>query len=107
MICLKKTEKNAKVELEGVAPVSGKLHPLEPGKFLSYLFVVFTFFAYFHLLEPGKFTFSFHLLLIFKISGAKSRLLPSLLCDKGLCGGDTVANTKVLQIKEKTKRWQS
>ena len=57
MICLKKTEKNAKVELEGVAPVSGKLHPLEPGKFLSYLFFVFTSFAYFQPLEPGKFTF--------------------------------------------------
>ena len=54
MICLKKKKKNAKVELEGVAPVFGKLHPLEPGKFLSYLFFVFT---YFQPLEPGKFTF--------------------------------------------------
>ena len=31
---LSEQKNNAKVELEGVAPVSGKLHALEPGKFL-------------------------------------------------------------------------
>ena len=34
MIYLKRKESNAKVELEGVAPLPGKLHPLESGKFL-------------------------------------------------------------------------
>ena len=37
------------------------------------------------------------------VSGSSGRLLPSLLCDERLCGGDPVPNTKVGRSKKATR----